>query len=339
MKLLLFTRFYPAVGGLETVMEILAAEWAGNGCEVRVATDVPAAPSAATSCFPFPVHHQPSPRRLLELVRWCEVYVQGCIGLKTIWPLLFCWRRYTASHQTWYRRPDGRRGWENRIKLAVSRRAVNVAPSRAVANDLETACAVVPNPYRAHLFRLRAEVARDRSLLFVGRLVSDKGVDLLLSALVTLKGKGVQPDLTVVGDGPELPELRRLAAGHGLSRQITFAGSQPPEAVALLMNCHRVLVVPSRWAEPFGVVAVEGIASGCLVLGSEQGGLTDAIGPCGRTFPNGDAGALAARIEELLNAPEQDILSDETRQDHLARHQPANVARQYLQIIQPTPDR
>ncbi len=339
MKLLLFTRFHPSVGGLETVMEILAAEWAAAGGEVQVATDAAFAPSAATNRFPFPVHHRPSPKRLLDLVRWCEVYVQGCIGLRTLWPLLLCRRGYAVSHQTWYRRPDGRRGWEDRIKLAVSRRAVNIAPSQAVADDLRTACTVIPNPYRADLFKLRPEVARDRCLLFVGRLVSDKGVDLLLSALVSLKGRGIQPDLTIAGDGPELPELRRLAAEHHLLGQITFAGPQPPETVALLMNRHRILVVPSRWAEPFGVVAIEGIASGCRVLGSKQGGLTDAIGPCGRTFPNGDARALAMCIEELLDEPEQGILNDESRQNHLARHQPASVARQYLQVIQPTVNR
>ncbi len=337
MKLLLFTRFHPFVGGLETVMEILATEWASNGCEVQVATDVPAVPVPTTNVrFPFPVHHQPSPVHLLRLVRWAEVYVQGCVGLKTLWPLLLCRRRYAATHQIWYRRSDGRRGWQNRIKLAVSRHAINIAPSRAIADELETVCTVIPNPYRAHLFKPRPEVLRDRTLLFVGRLVSDKGIDLLLAALVSLKSKGLWPDLTIIGDGPELPELRRFAEKHGLLEQITFAGSQPQEYVARQMNRHRILVVPSRWSEPFGVVAVEGIASGCLVLGSEQGGLADAIGPCGRTFPNGDATALAAGIKELLNAPAQDIAESKCRKAHLVLHHPSNVARQYLQAFQQT---
>ena len=336
-KLLLFTRFHPFIGGLETVMEILAQEWYNLGHDILVATDVPADPSGAPNPFPFPVHHLPTPSQLLKLVRWCDVYVQGCVGLKTLWPLGLCGRKYAVTHQTWYRRADGRRGWENRLKLAVSRRAVNIAPSEAVASDLETACTVIPNPYRANIFKPRPEVDRDRTLLFVGRLVSDKGVDLLLSALVILQGRGRQPDLTIVGDGPELTTLRRFAAEHGLESQVRFAGSQPAEKVARLMNGHRVLVIPSRWSEPFGVVAVEGIACGCLVLGSEQGGLTDAIGPCGRTFPNGDVQALAARMEELLDPLQSGRLAPDVSENHLALHRPATVAARYLELIQAEP--
>ena len=335
MKLLVFSRFRPSLGGLETVMEILAAEWVGLEQEIQVATDVPADASGHARPFPFPVHHRPSPGQLLRLVRWCDVYLQGCVGLKTLWPLLLCRRKYVAAHHIWYRRADGRRGWQDRVKLAVSRRAVNIAPSRAIADDLETACTVIPNPYRENLFKLRPEVPRDRSLLFVGRLVSDKGADLLLSSLVFLKEKGVRTDLTIVGGGPELPSLQRFVAAQGLEAQVTFAGSQPAEEVAVLMNRHRLLVIPSRWAEPFGVVAVEGIASGCLVLGSERGGLIDAIGPCGRTFPNGDMRALATRIEELLDPAPSGKLAADVREDHLAIHRPATVARRYLQVIQP----
>ena len=333
MKLLLFTRFHPSIGGLETVMEILAEQWAAAGYEIQVATDIPGNAAASTRRFSFPIHYQPSTGRLLGLVKWSDVYIQGCVGLKMLWPLLIHRRKYVATHHTWYRHGTGRRGWQNRLKLAVSRWAINIAPSQAIADDLETGCVVIPNPYREDTFHLRTEEIRSQTLLFVGRLVTDKGVDLLLEALVILKERGLHPDLTVAGEGPELPTLQDFSTRHDLGGQVVFAGAQSAEQVAIQMSRHRILVIPSRWSEPFGVVAVEGIACGCLVLGSEQGGLTDAIGPCGRTFPNDDARALARQLQELLHAPPPGPLEAGVRDAHLARHRPAAVAQRYLKVI------
>jgi glycosyltransferase involved in cell wall biosynthesis len=92
-------------------------------------------------------------------------------------------------------------------------------------------------------------------------------------------------------------------------------------------------VVPSRWREPFGIVALEGIACGCVVVGSAEGGLAEAIGPCGLTFPNGDAQALANALSRLLENPAE---CDRLRQNaaaHLARFTPRHVAGLYLDAM------
>lgn len=333
MKLLVFTRFHPFIGGLETVMEILTEQWAATGHQVQVATDVPADPAAASRRFPFPVHHQPSTGRLLSLVRWCDVYLQGCVGLKTLWPLGIYRRLYVASHQTWYEEHDGSRNWQNDLKHFVARYAVNVAPSRAIADRLSAPCTVIPNPYRSDIFKQLPDSVRDRDLIFVGRLVSDKGATLLLQAVAGLARDGLRPSVTLVGDGPERPVLEREAADLGIAPQVRFTGAKPPEEVAALLNRHRVFVVPSRWNEPFGVVALEGIACGCLVVGSQGGGLKDAIGPCGLTFPNGDVPALRARLQTLLHSQREEIVRPEAVRQHLVRHQPAVVAKNYVDVM------
>ena len=56
----------------------------------------------------------------------------------------------------------------------------------------------------------------------------------------------------------------------------------------------------SRWAEPFGIVALEGIACGCAVVGTALGGLPEAIGPCGLTVPNADTSAMGRALRSLL---------------------------------------
>lgn len=94
------------------------------------------------------------------------------------------------------------------------------------------------------------------------------------------------------------------------------------------------LVVPSVWSEPFGIVALEGIACGCLVIGSQGGGLKDAIGPCGLTYPNGDVAALAAAMRRVLDEPSLGTELRAKAPAHLARHSPQAVVDAYLQVMQ-----
>ena len=137
------------------------------------------------------------------------------------------------------------------------------------------------------------------------------------------------PGLTVVGSGPEETAWRRLTDQLGLADQVRFVGPMRGRMLAEEMNRHRVLVVPSRWREPFGIVALEGMACGCMVVGSEGGGLGEAIGPAGLTYPNGDVTALAAAIERAL--ADQDLLAHcrQAAALHLDRHRPTVVAAAY----------
>jgi glycosyltransferase involved in cell wall biosynthesis len=321
------------VGGLEINTANLAGELARLGQEVTVATLTPA---GGPDDLPFRVVRNPSAHALVRLVRWCDVFIQQNISLRGLWPLLLVRRPWVVSHHSWYCRSDGRIAWQDRLKRRLLRHAAaSIAVSRAMAEDLETPSVVIPNPYRDHLFRLLPDVERSRDLLFVGRLVSDKGVDTLLDALALLAGRELLPRLTVVGDGPERSALAAQAVRLGLAERVDFAGTQTGEDLVLTLNEHRILVVPSRYNEPFGIVALEGIACGCVVVGSEGGGLKEAIGPCGFTFRNGDAADLAGCLEHVLRNGEtaaQECLAGVA--EHLARHRTDVVARAYLRVFE-----
>ena len=100
-----------------------------------------------------------------------------------------------------------------------------------------------------------------------------------------------------------------------------------------LLQEHKILVIPSRYDEPFGVVALEGIACGCVAVGSVGGGLPEAIGPCGLTFPNGDAAALAQALEQLLRQPNEQRRLVANAPQHLAKFHPATIAEAYLALF------
>jgi glycosyltransferase involved in cell wall biosynthesis len=323
MKILLGSHhFFPSMGGIEVVTALLAREFCALGHEVRVVTQTPGEDN-----FPFSVLRRPGLLELIKAVRWCDVFLQNNISLRTVWPLLFLRRPLFVIHQTWMTDPQGRVGWRERLKEVVLRHATSFAISQAVAESLRTPSITIGNPYDAQIFGHGPVEQRDKKLIFVGRLVSDKGADVLLDALAQIDSK---PTLTIAGDGPERANLEEQAKRLNLQHQVDFVGAKSSHELAGLLRRHEMLVVPSRWREPFGIVALEGIASGCVVVGSAEGGLPEAIGPCGKTFPNGDAPALARTISALLGDDSERARLRVNSSAHLKQFNPRQVAAAYL---------
>jgi glycosyltransferase involved in cell wall biosynthesis len=135
-------------------------------------------------------------------------------------------------------------------------------------------------------------------LVVVAQLLRGKGVDLAIDALSRLP-RGVT--LEVVGDGPSRAELEAQAARVAPGR-VTFAGFHGPDGVRARYDAASVVVVPSRWPEPFGMVGVEAMRRARPVVGAAHGGipewLTDGVG--GRLFTPGDPASLADAASRLL---------------------------------------
>ena len=332
MRILIYSpAFLPHIGGLEINTALLADQLSRLGQDVVVATTTP---GDGRDDAPYRIVRNPSRLALLRLVRWSQVLLQQNISLRGLWPLLLVRRPWVVSHHSWYCRSDGHIAWQDRLKRRLLHRAAaSIAVSHAIANDLDASSVVIANPYRDEIFHDLPGIERLGELIFLGRLVSDKGVDVLLDALALLAGRGLHPRLTIVGDGPEQPALAAQAARLGLDGRIEFLGTRTDEELADLLHRHRILAVPSRYNEPFGIVALEGIACGCLPVVSSGGGLPEAVGPCGLTFPNGDAAALAAVLEPLLLDPEASRELLRHAPEHLARHTAETVSRAYLDVL------
>ena len=323
--------FYPAVGGYERVAFILAQEMASRGHLVRVITFTPGQDDAG---LPFEVYRNPGIGTILSLLRWSDIYIQHNVSFRLLWPIIFRWRSLVCIHHGFYASSRHTRlSWQHRLKHLVTLFCTNISVSHAVAATIPGKSHVVLNPYSDDLFFRIPNVPKDRDLFFVGRVVSDKGIDVLIDAVAKLRDMGLQPSLTVAGSGPEERAIREKVDALHLAQSVTFVGRVTDQKLNELLNGHRIMVVPTREGEGFGVVALEGIACGCVVVGSTCGGLSEAIGPCGKVFPNGDLGALAKLLHELLTHPESWNEFFGHAKSHLDEHRPAVVAERYLKIF------
>ena len=136
---------------------------------------------------------------------------------------------------------------------------------------------------------------------FIGRIVPEKGVDVLVDALADFDAR-----LLVVGDGIARAALEARTAGWPAGKAF-FAGGVADTAVPDYLACMDALVLPSRttasWAEQFGHVLVEAMAAGVPVIGSSSGAIPEVIGEAGLVFPEGDAGALRVQLGTLFDDP------------------------------------
>jgi len=140
-------------------------------------------------------------------------------------------------------------------------------------------------------------------LVFLGRIVTTKGLLLLLEAARLLQHQNRPIELKVVGDGSERAALQKLAAEWKLAMQVHFLGRLPDSQIADLLAKADLLVVPSLGGEVFGMVIAENMLRGIPILASDLGAFVEVLGDTGRTFKTGDSSDLARQIVQLLDDP------------------------------------
>jgi glycosyltransferase involved in cell wall biosynthesis len=227
-------------------------------------------------------------------------------------PLITSLRGYDVTRSDGALLRSGRLSWM-RYALGKKRLQYNGALFLAVSDALRERAIARGYPKArtlthyngVDLDRFRPDVApREPGLvLHVGRLVEKKGTKVLIDAMAGLAGA----KLAIIGDGPLRAALERQA--RKLGERVRFLGALPADEVASWMRRASVLAAPSVTAadgdaEGLPNVVVEAAASGLPVIGTNHSGIPEAIenGNSGFLVPEGDSGALAARLAELLGS-------------------------------------
>ncbi|MDC7244393.1 MAG: glycosyltransferase family 4 protein [Sphaerochaetaceae bacterium] len=143
----------------------------------------------------------------------------------------------------------------------------------------------------------------DPSILYVGQLIKGKGVDILLEAYrLLIERLEFSIPLHIIGRGNEEISLRQKAEEAGLNSSVTFHGWVGHDDLASYYDNASMVVVPSRWPEPFGMVGVEAMLRERPVIASDVGGISDWLkeGENGLLFPANDAKALSYSMFSLI---------------------------------------
>jgi glycogen synthase len=212
--------------------------------------------------------------------------------------------------------------------FGIAPSGITVIPNGIDPRDLE--------PVADDLSALRGMYARpdERLVLLVGRLVYEKGFHLALDALAPVVKQLGNVRFVVAGTGTAEAELKLQARRLGLSRYGSFLGWVGDDMLHSLYRVAEIVIVPSIY-EPFGLVALEAMASGCLCVVADTGGLREVVpadGTVGVRFPSRDSDALGEILERfLVDDDARELLVTEAR-DHVLRFDWVEVAHRTLEV-------
>lgn len=150
----------------------------------------------------------------------------------------------------------------------------------------------------------QASIATPVTFAYVGRLVSEKGLPLLLEAARQLTMDGCDFHLKFIGDGPERSYLEEQVKALGLCQRVTFTGYLRGEVLQSALSSVAAVVMPSIWEETAGLSAIEQMMRGRLVIGADVGGLGEVVSDGGLRFRSGDVEALTACLRRVLDEPD-----------------------------------
>ncbi len=206
--------------------------------------------------------------------------------------------------------------------FGVRDQMVTVIPNGIDPDDL-------PSQHPAELARLRAEFAApdEKLVLLIGRLVYEKGFQLALEAMPRVIAEAPGTRFLVAGSGTHEAELRRQAENLGLMEHGTFLGWIGDDVLHSLYRIADLTVVPSIY-EPFGLVALEAMASGCPCIVADTGGLREVVPDeeAGLRFRARDAEALGEVAVRVLRDDELSRRLVAEAHEHVLRFDWADVA-------------
>jgi glycogen(starch) synthase len=184
------------------------------------------------------------------------------------------------------------------------------APSEAVLRPLRVGIPALAErsaviPYGLPASESSSIPPRAPRVLCIGRLIAEKGVDLAIAAFASITARFPSATLVVAGDGPERERLERQARELAMTDRVEFLGWVPPEQMSAVIAESSVVVVPSRWQEAFGLVALETALQGRPAVVTRVGGLAEVVtdGETGFVVAPEDSVALAGAVARLLDDP------------------------------------
>lgn len=184
---------------------------------------------------------------------------------------------------------------------------------------------------REHYFNLNT--IRKKNIVFAGRLIADKGLHLLIIAFAKFTKKHPAYKLLIFGSSGSgniskvtsyEREVLKLVSSHKLEDKVKFCGHLPQAELLSVFKQNEIVVVPSKWEEPFGMVALEAMACGCKVVATKRGGMPE--------FLLKNTQLVEPNSNDILKGIEQ-CLPGQIQPVDVSQFSWANISENYLRVI------
>ena len=355
------------VGGVETVAATLAELLNKQGHRCDVLTPVE---SREPDPFDYKVHRRPGLLKTIKLVFDAEIVLSNGASLAMLPYCMMMGKPFVWIHAGYQASCVDGLGWVDgepspltpKASIAFHYRksgllyaataafklyarrfackhivAMNVAVSDWVAMRQPFSRQIrIHNPFPIYRFSEASQAVEPKyHFLYLGRLVSEKGIATLIKALALLvkEAPGDKLKLLVVGDGSWRDRLETLTKEAGLESNVRFAGHKTGRELIRLIEQCEVGVVPSEWEEPMGGVALELLAAGKPLIVSKNGGLAECVGEAALLFDNGNQYMLADYMSRLLNDERLRASLQMKAREQVEKFDPEMLVKQYIDLF------
>ncbi|MGN6393838.1 MAG: glycosyltransferase family 4 protein [Gemmatimonadales bacterium] len=329
MKILYWTeRVTPYIGGVELITDDFLVALAARGHDVTVIArkghlnvDGPTVPGTNVPVHYFPFQEALMNKRFDEIIsitrRIGEIKTQlkpDLIHLNFWGPSSIFHLRTLGAHEaptlmTLYALPESEPSKTGVVERLFAAADWVVGPSRAVIDrtrewfpQITAKSSVIYNTLNLPEVEARPLPFDRPHLLCIGRVVPEKGFDLVVDALASILRAVPEIQLTIAGDGIDRPMLEQQARRLNVDHRIVVAGWVPPKEVLGLINTATIVIVPSRWFEPAPLVAIQAAHMGRPVVGTRTGGIPELVEDrvTGLVVDKEDPEAIARAVLYLL---------------------------------------
>lgn len=330
MKILVYSHFfYPSIGGVETASCCLATHLTKQGQDVTVVTRIK--DINKSNNYNFKIIRNPNFKSLLKLIKESDIiHMQGynifIFLLSKFFNTKIIWDHH--GYDTICLKVEAWNGSECNYRFVQCLKCLKVDYSIVKVTYLlilyyikqfsknKVTYHISHRNYVENRLKLKNNImipnclnlnCRDYSeksqfdILFVGRLVKEKGCDTLIKAAAICKSNGLDLSIVICGDGHFRTEIENLIEIYKLESIVNLMGFVDKKSLTKLFSESKIVVVPSLWPETFGLVALEAMMYKKPVIASDYGGLSETVNNSGLLFEPGNEHDLADKITELMN--------------------------------------
>jgi len=288
-KIILSTyTFLPDIGGVASNTLTIAEAFISQGFDVTVVT---LTNENWNGNDKIKVVRNPSPFQLVKLYWGADWILFSNLSAKLCWPAVFINKAFALHHHSSsaFSRPTPK-GIGSYVKRYIEDKVITKSihfvnsefTKKDAGNFFSNLTTYITYPILKNTSvpsHVVDKYNERRNAVFVGRIETEKGVSFLLDNIEIIREMLDVDELTFVGSGTLLASLKQKSI-----KGANFIGSVDLAEVHSLMEKSQFVFVPSIWQEPFGMVAVEGLSSGAIVISSNRGGLPEAVGNVGELF-------------------------------------------------------